>query len=149
MIGLCSKNQPQIEHAKSYSDLRIVRKSEDNTIEHMAKLYTIKDQVLGVGSFGKVLLAESTTDPSLKFAVKIVSKEQLGTNISHFREVYRSLKSLDNPSILKYYEIYENEINFYLVMEYFEGQQLLDKIVCNVNTDLGCVDEQTARIIMN
>jgi len=54
----------------------------------MNKLYIIHDLVLGVGSFGKVVLAESAFNSSLKFAIKIVSKKLLDQTVDGFREVF-------------------------------------------------------------
>jgi len=55
---------------------------------------------------------------------------------------------IDHPTLLKYYELYENDLNFYLVMEYFEGQQLLDVIISLSNITDGKVLEHKARGIL-
>mmetsp|Transcript_43148 Transcript_43148/g.50595 ORF Transcript_43148/g.50595 Transcript_43148/m.50595 type:complete len:116 (-) Transcript_43148:153-500(-) len=114
----------------------------------MNKLYIIHDLVLGVGSFGKVVLAESAFNSSLKFAIKIVSKKLLDQTVDGFREVFHCLKMIDHPTLLKYYDLYENDLNFYLVMEYFEGQQLLDVIISLSNITDGKVLEHKARGIL-
>lgn len=57
------------------------------------------------------------------------------------------MKGLDHPNILKYYALFENEINFYLVMEYFEGHQLLDLIIANSNITDSVLLEQKAKTI--
>jgi hypothetical protein len=61
-------------------------------MQEFKRSYRLLDEVLGVGSFGKVVAAESILDPSLKFSVKIVSKDLLGFEMDHFREVYNILK---------------------------------------------------------
>ena len=38
------------------------------------------------------------------------------------------LKSLDHPNILKLYECYEDEKNYYLISEYCSGGELFNKI---------------------
>ena len=39
------------------------------------------------------------------------------------------LKTLDHPNVLKYYECYSDENNYYLVTEFCEGGDLLSYIV--------------------
>ena len=41
------------------------------------------------------------------------------------------LKTLDHPNIIKFNEIYEDELYFYIVQEYCEGGELLKRIVKN------------------
>ena len=38
------------------------------------------------------------------------------------------LKNLNNPNIVKLYEVYEDNTRIYLVTEYFEGVELFDEI---------------------
>jgi len=35
----------------------------------------------------------------------------------------------DHPNILKIHEFYEDEYNFYIVMDYLQGGELFDKII--------------------
>ena len=44
------------------------------------------------------------------------------------RDEIRVLNSLDHPNIVRYFEEYENDRYIYLVMEYCEGETLLDLI---------------------
>lgn len=41
------------------------------------------------------------------------------------------LKKMDHPNIIKFYETYQDEKDFYFVMEYCSGGELLDRIVKN------------------
>lgn len=146
-LRLCVKNPADPEELLRQSELKLVQK-QLKSMETMKKLYNISDTVLGVGSFGKVYLAESTTNPAIKFSVKVVSKELLGENSDWFKDVYNLLKNLDHPNILKYYDFFENDANYYLVMEMFEGQQLLDLIISNANNNKGWMPESTAKEIL-
>eukprot|EP00330_Aristerostoma_sp_ATCC50986_P006776 CAMPEP_0114597122 /NCGR_PEP_ID=MMETSP0125-20121206/19359_1 /TAXON_ID=485358 ORGANISM="Aristerostoma sp., Strain ATCC 50986" /NCGR_SAMPLE_ID=MMETSP0125 /ASSEMBLY_ACC=CAM_ASM_000245 /LENGTH=62 /DNA_ID=CAMNT_0001801271 /DNA_START=434 /DNA_END=622 /DNA_ORIENTATION=- len=38
------------------------------------------------------------------------------------------LKGLDHPNIVKLYELYQDENNYYLITEYCTGGELFDKI---------------------
>ena len=38
-----------------------------------------------------------------------------------------SLKKLSHTNIVKLYEVFQDEINIYLVMEYVEGESLMSK----------------------
>ncbi len=38
------------------------------------------------------------------------------------------LKSLDHPNILKIYELYQDQKNYYLITEYLEGGELFEKL---------------------
>lgn len=122
-------------------------KKQQKSMEEFKRNYKLTDTVLGQGSFGKVVLAESVLNPSMKFSVKIVSKELLGANLDNFREVYNILKTLHHPCILNYYDFFENETKFYLVMELFEGQQLLDLIISKASNTKGCMEEDEVRKI--
>ena len=41
------------------------------------------------------------------------------------------LKTLDHPNIIKFYETYQDEKYFHLVMEYMAGGDLLSRIAMN------------------
>lgn len=143
-LRLCGPNPNDPEQVHKVTEMMAVKKYL-KSIETMKQLYKLTDTVLGTGSFGKVILAESTSDPNIKFSIKMVSKELLGANCENFKEVYSLLKTVEHPAILKYYDYYENDTYFYLVMELFEGQQLLDIIISHANNNKGCMPEETAR----
>ncbi|EGR32030.1 hypothetical protein IMG5_098660 [Ichthyophthirius multifiliis] len=42
-------------------------------------------------------------------------------------------KNLDHPNIVKFYEVYQNNLFYYICMEYCEGGELLDRIIETVN----------------
>ena len=53
------------------------------------------------------------------------------------------LKNLNNPNIVKLYEVYEDNTRIYLVTEYFEGVELFDEI-----TKPGRFNESSAANVM-
>lgn len=73
-LPICSKNIDESAILKRKAEL-IIKKKYERSIDEMTKLYNITDTVLGVGSYGKVVLAESKINKSYKFAMKIMSKE--------------------------------------------------------------------------
>ncbi len=80
---------------------------------------------VGQGAFAKVYLA---SDPSGNdFAVKVFDKhtllEQPGSRSNLINEV-NILRGLDNPNIMKLYEIHEDENSIYLVCEFLSGGTL-------------------------
>ena len=87
----------------------------------------IKD--IGEGNFGKVKLSKliSTNE---KFAIKILNKERLKTQTksSSINEI-EILSKLDHPNIIHVETILDDEINFYIIMEYCSEGELFDYIV--------------------
>jgi len=52
-----------------------------------------------------------------------------GDDIKLLRREIQIMKKLSHPNILKLYEVYEDDEQFYLVMELVKGKELFDKIV--------------------
>lgn len=74
--------------------------------------------------------AHKKSDPSDEFAIKVIQKKMVeGDDIKLLRREIQIMKRLDHPNILKLYEVYEDDIQFYLVMELVKGKELFDKIV--------------------
>ena len=76
-------------------------------------------------------LATSKLNIKKIFAVKSISKEKIaGKDYLLLREL-TILKKLDHPNIVKFYEIYQDQLNFHLVMEHCDGGELLEFILDN------------------
>jgi calcium-dependent protein kinase len=73
------------------------------------------EKIIGKGGFGTVKQASLVCNPNgKKYAIKVVSKKRIkGKRHLLFRELY-NLKNLDHPNIIKFYEIYENNDNYYI-----------------------------------
>jgi len=84
---------------------------------------------VGRGGFSIVVEGASKKDGS-KYAIKCIKKSMVeGDDIKLLKREIKIMKILDHPHILKLYEVFEDDSEFYLVMELVEGKELFDKIV--------------------
>ncbi|KAL0381012.1 UNVERIFIED_CONTAM: SNF1-related protein kinase catalytic subunit alpha KIN10 [Sesamum angustifolium] len=120
-------------------------------------------KTLGIGSFGKVRIAEHTLTGH-KVAVKILNRKKiknmdmeekslllrndllylLDLNLPHALQVRREIKILRlfmHPHIIRLYEVVETNTDIYVVMEYVKSGELFDYIV-----EKGRLHEEEARI---
>lgn len=109
-------------------------------------------KVIGKGSTAKVWLARYVDDPSLQFAIKIMSSSymKLKNSRASINKEVEILSSLEHDGIIQVYEYgddgvvqYNNKYitgQVYIVMEYVEGQLLFD--TCK---QLGCMGEEVGR----
>eukprot|EP00924_Labyrinthula_sp_SR-Ha-C_P005723 snap_masked-scaffold_14-processed-gene-3.24-mRNA-1 protein AED:0.00 eAED:0.00 QI:0/-1/0/1/-1/1/1/0/599 len=91
---------------------------------------------LGVGSFGKVKLAEHFIAKQL-VAIKLISRNKIsepGLKDKVSREV-RILQKLSHPHIVRLYDVVETPSHFFLVMLYASKGELFDYIVQNKLSD--------------
>jgi calcium-dependent protein kinase len=111
----------------------------DNVTNH----YTFK-RVLGNGHFG--IVREATriaADNQINYAIKSINKETVVGNERVLKRELQILRTLDHPSIIKLYEIYEDAKYLHLVTECCYGGDLFDKIVTK-----GGYPEKKAQVIM-
>lgn len=94
--------------------------------------YTI-DSVIGKGAYGEVsLIIDKVTKD--KRAMKTIHKEACNRdNSANILTEINLLKSLDHPSILKIYEFYQDDKNYYLITEYCSGGELYERIIAMRN----------------
>ncbi len=71
------------------------------------------------------------TNPDKLYAVKIITKKKIENTIHMFLRELEIIKSLDHPNIIKFYEVYHDQMFFYIVMEYCDGGELYERI-CNL-----------------
>ena len=91
------------------------------------KKYKIK-KLLGVGSYGRVFLAQNIN--TLEYiAMKEIPKtaEDLLTD-SEIMDEIEILKNLDHPDIVRIMEFYNTEESYYIINEYCPGGELFDQI---------------------
>lgn len=89
----------------------------------------------GEGAFGKVWPARrknakfhpGTEGPGGEVAVKVIRKREEGEVKMVMREI-ELMKVLDHPNIVKFYEVYEDKMNYFLVMELLKGGNMLDRL---------------------
>jgi len=87
-------------------------------------------EIIGAGAFGLVIYAIQIKT-NQKMAVKIINKTNAYNN-SHFDYLNNEvniLKILDNPRIMKIYNILDNKHYFFIFMELIEGGNLKDLII--------------------
>jgi len=87
---------------------------------------------LGEGTFGKVKLAVHK-ETKEKVAIKILEKAKIVDEADKERisREIQILKILRHPNITQLYEIIEDSVNLYLIMEYSMGGELFDYIVAS------------------
>eukprot|EP01069_Polyplicarium_translucidae_P002136 Polyplicarium_translucidae@DN1930_c0_g1_i4.p1 len=99
--------------------------------EDIRDIYKI-GKVLGSGAFGQVRECAHRQSGEL-FAVKIMEKksQERGhwSNENMFRREVEALRALEHPSIIKYWDFFEDHHFLYAVMERCEGGELFEQIL--------------------
>lgn len=93
--------------------------------------YTLDTHEYGQGAFGSVTLGIHNKSGELR-AIKSLNLENMDASErkDHIMEV-EILCKLDHPHIVKVYEYFESSKCLYIVMEYLQGQTLLDYLYQN------------------
>ncbi|SCU79801.1 LAFA_0B05688g1_1 [Lachancea sp. 'fantastica'] len=103
--------------------------------------YTIKDEVVGQGAFATVKKAvERRTGKT--YAVKIINKRKVVGNMDGVTRELEILRRLHHPRIVRLQGFYEDKDNYYLVMEFVSGGDLMDFVAAH-----GAVGEDAGREI--
>jgi len=106
----------------------VVGKTED-----IKKFYRFGKQLGLPGQFGYAVIAEHLASKETR-AVKVISKARFTRSADkefHFaqlRSEIEVMKRMDHPNIIKFYEVFENETELYIVMEMCSGGELFDRI---------------------
>jgi calcium-dependent protein kinase len=121
--------EEQLEIINSSQDIKI---NHDNLIskneKFLAKEYEIK-KIIGKGAFGKVYKVYHKKTKQYR-AMKTVKKDCINyQDDEHFflKEI-EVLRLLDHPNILKIFEFYTDDLNYYVMTELIEGGDLYDEI---------------------
>ena len=116
---------------------------KENLISHkkgsISKEYTL-GKTLGTGSFGQVRLGVHKATKQVR-AIKILKKSEV--NLQNLIDEISILSKLSHPSIMRIFEIFEDNLNIYIVSEYCKGGELFDII-----TEKGSFSEKEACIVM-
>ena len=109
----------------------IKRKENENNIsnEYIIGDYIIKDTI-GEGTFGKVKLGEYIPGKE-KVAIKILEKEKMTEEIDIIRakREFEMTSKLNHINVIFISHVFETCLNYYTVMEYCEGGELLKYII--------------------
>lgn len=108
-----------------------------------SELYDLIEN-LGSGAYGTVCKVRHKEYKELR-AMKIIKKENLieGVKISQIEQEINILKRLDHPNVLKIYEFFQDDENFYLVTELCGHGDLSDKL-----QRMGCMNEIPVKVLM-
>lgn len=120
------KDEPDSNSNRIYSQK--TTKSLKNA-ESIVKTFRL-EQTLAILPFGSIVKATHISS-NLTRAIKIINYKSVDSfilNERHLRLEVNSLSNLDHPNILKVFDILHDDLKIYMVMEYWDGGLLLDKI---------------------
>jgi serine/threonine protein kinase len=83
--------------------------------------------LVGEGSFSKVYLGVRYKDKEER-AIKVIKKEKISKSVKGRKALMKEIeimRKVNHPRIVKLYEVYENDISIFLVLEYLKGGELL------------------------
>ncbi|OMJ82704.1 hypothetical protein SteCoe_16526 [Stentor coeruleus] len=97
--------------------------------ESIVDLYKL-EQIIAILPYGNIVKAIHLPTSLLR-SIKILNlkiNESIYLNENHLRLEVDTLSKLDHPNILKIYDILHDDMKLYIIMEYWEGWLLFDKI---------------------
>ena len=91
--------------------------------------YIVK-HTIGKGTFSRVKLGINKNSGE-KVAIKILDKTKIveKEDLERIIREMKMLAELDNEHVIKVYQIYEDDNNYLIIMEYCEGGELFNYIV--------------------
>ena len=119
--------------------------SEEGMRELTAK-YRLDREALGKGHYGTVHRCFSQ-DTGQALACKKIEKRKVRQKERLKTEVALMTK-LDHPSIIKMYDVFEDERFLYIVMELCSGGELFDRIISKTESGQTYSEEDAARLMM-
>ena len=83
------------------------------------------DDIIGKGAFANVYKGTLLNDPSKVFAIKEIDHYRLTEKAREalFKEI-EIHQQIDNPAIVRLYNVKRTENHYYLILEYCEGKDL-------------------------
>jgi calcium/calmodulin-dependent protein kinase I len=104
-------------------------------------VYEVKEE-LGRGAFSIVKLAVNKKTGE-KYAVKIIDKKNVGTDLVRLETEIQILKKVNHPNIISMKELFDTHEYLFIVTELVTGGELFDKIV-----ERGSYTEKTAALLV-
>lgn len=90
--------------------------------------YILKE-VLGSGAFSQVRQASSKVSSSTQVAVKTIQKKALKGKEETLENEIAVLRKLQHPNIVQLVEVFQEKMQYHLVMQLVTGGELFDRIV--------------------
>lgn len=110
---------------------------------NIPKEYKVKSPPLGKGPLGELRDGYNTILGQRRI-IKILYKEEMEEEeMDKLENEYKMMEKLSHPNLMKIYEFSEDENYFYIILEYFVGRPLFDKL-----RDEGVFQEKLAAKIM-
>ncbi len=114
-----------------------------NFFEDIENSYKFIRQI-GEGAFGKVYQVQHLVTKTI-YACKRLSKKKIKNKESLIMEI-NLLKTLDHPNIVKLFEVYEDKVYLFLVMEELKGGELFDRILSRAQNKNYYSEKQVAKL---
>ena len=142
------KSSPQKLSTKRLDSVLLERPIETTAgslIQDIRKIYKFKE-VLGGGHFGTVRVAyKRKEEPRRYYAIKSISKKNLSpSDLEDLIKEVDIISALDHPVIIDFYETYQDEFFFHIVMELCKGKEVFQKIASE-----GKIEEKKVAIVIN
>ena len=94
--------------------------------------YLASETILGVGSFGSVLLFQRKAFPQIDVAVKIIRKEKCDTlQMKIMQDELNIMTTFDHEHVIKHIESYEDKRYIFIVMEALTDSVELNEVMKN------------------
>ena len=116
--------------------------SDDSHLYPGAKIgHFVLEQRIGSGAFASVWRAKHDRSGT-PVAIKVINKETISTPVARTRlqREISLLKKMNHPFIAEFFHVSEDDVSYYLIMEYAENGNLLDYVNNN-----GRLSEDQAR----
>eukprot|EP01095_Lingulamoeba_sp_RSL-Kostka_P014431 TRINITY_DN62_c0_g1_i1.p1 TRINITY_DN62_c0_g1~~TRINITY_DN62_c0_g1_i1.p1 ORF type:complete len:254 (-),score=109.74 TRINITY_DN62_c0_g1_i1:80-841(-) len=126
-----NNNEKTENHDEEENSIGEIKLDDDEEIlrnEDIDDFYEMGKEI-GRGGFSVVIegIDRKTKE---KFAIKCIKKTMVeGDDIKLLRREIKIMKKVNHPNILKLFEVFEDDEEFFLVMELVDGKELFDKIV--------------------
>ena len=146
MAGMMVKNLDQKQQHKDATKVEVKQNVPDEeklnfeigdfvaeTNERIENKYYFMKPPLGVGLFGTVFKARHKESGQIRAIKKIRKDHQKAKDVENLLKDVEILKKLDHPNIVKVYEFYQDEANYYIVTDYCSGGELFDRIIQEKN----------------
>ena len=100
----------------------LIKMNRESITINKIEYYIIKE--LGKGGFGRVKQVLSSKDNKFYAIKEIPIKEDTKEQIQSFHNEINILSQFNCNNIVKYYDSYQDNNNFYIIMEYCDGENL-------------------------